>query len=204
MINAQHLQAVGVGEPQAHLIAEPLRLACKRYDLLTGPRIAAFVAQTAHVSRMYTHLEDRLTYRTAEDIKAAFPRTCTSLAIAGRFVGNGERLASFVYAGELGNGDIASGDGWRYRPRGCFRLVGRAEYMAAGEAVGLPLKDRPDLVADPQWAILTSAWYWAAAGLHLLIDRGEYDATCRRLRIVGDGFHAEHKQLIRRCLDVFA
>lgn len=111
LISADTLQRLGVAPAVAADAAPHLRRACKRFDILTAPRIAAFVTQTAWRSSMYTVLEDDLCYRTAEAVRDAFPRTFPSLALAGRVVGNPERLANLVYCGRLGNGDILGGDG---------------------------------------------------------------------------------------------
>lgn len=203
MITPDKLVQIGIPTLQAAQFAEPLRLACKRFDIATGARIAAFVTQTAWRSKLYTVLEDDLHYRTAEAVRDAFPRIFPSLALAGRVVGNPERLANLVYCGRLGNGDILGGDGWRYRPRGCLPIVGRAEYMAVGEAVGMPYKDKPDLVAEPAGAIVTAAWYWATAGLNQLIDQGNFDATTVRIGLPVAQIRSDHSRLFRRALDTF-
>ncbi len=44
-----------------------------------------------------------------------------------------EKIANKVYANRIGNGDTASGDGWRFRGRGLIQLTGRANYASVSE-----------------------------------------------------------------------
>lgn len=75
--------------------------------------------------------------------------------------------------------------------------------MAVGEAVGMPYKDKPDLVAEPAGAIVTAAWYWATAGLNQLIDQGNFDATTARIGLPVTQSQSEHSRLFRRAVDTF-
>ena len=181
MITVATLVAAGIELGPARLFAQPLARACERFGIDTAARAAAFVAQAAHESAGFTRLEENLYYRTAERIRVVWPQTVRSLAEAGQLVRRPQALANRVYANRLGNGDETSGDGWRYRGRGLFQLTGRANYMAAGSACDRPYKDRPDLVAQPDDAALSAAWYWAAAGLNALADSAQIDQITRRI-----------------------
>lgn len=202
LIDEHQLQRLGIAAADAAQTAEPLRRACKRFDVLTGSRIAAFITQAAWCSNMFTSFEVDLCYPSAQAVRKAFPRAFASLAEAGRVVLDPRALANAVYGGRLGNGDAdVTDDAWRYRPRGCFPIVGRAEYMAVGDALGVPYKDHPDLIAEREHAVHTAAWYWATAGMNQLIDRGHFDATTARIGPPTNEF--EHGELWRKALDVF-
>jgi len=84
-----------------------------------------------------------------------------------------------VYAGRLGNGDEASGDGWRFRGRGLKQLTGRYNYTQAALALGQPYVERPDLVAEPGGACLTAAWFWSQHGCNTFADSSQWDAITR-------------------------
>lgn len=59
---------------------------------------------------------------------------------------NDETFFNYVYANIIGNGDEASGDGFKFRGRGFIQLTGRFNYNRYGNAAGV------DLVSDPERA----------------------------------------------------
>ena len=75
-----------------------------------------------------------------------------------------------MYASRLGNGDVASGDGWRFRGRGLLQVTGRANYRSSGLALGLPLEAQPETLEQPRPAARASALYWRSNGLNELSD----------------------------------
>lgn len=180
MITVATLIAAGIGPTQARQFAEPLAAACRRFDISTPARVAGFLAQCRVESQGFTQLEEGLSYRSAERIAEVFrrlrPRGMAQLALLVR---NPKGLANAAYAGVNGNGDEASGDGWRYRGRGLKQLTGRANYADAAEALGRPYLEQPDLVALPEDACLTAAWFWHSAKCNILADSAQWDAITR-------------------------
>ena len=180
MITVQSLIALDVAPTQARSFAAPLAAACARFDINTPARVAGFVAQCRVESAGFTVLEENLRYRQPERLRAVFPSRVPSLADAAALVARGpQAIANRVYAGRLGNGDETSGDGWRYRGRGLKQLTGRDNYADAAAALARPYLEQPDLVAQPDDACLTAAWYWHAAKCNLLADSGQWDAITR-------------------------
>jgi putative chitinase len=180
MITIATLIAAGVQPTQARIFADPLAKACDRFDITTAPRVAGFLAQCRVESANFTALEEGLFYRSPERIGEVFkrlrPRGQDGLAKLAR---NPQALANAAYAHINGNGDEASGDGWRYRGRGLKQLTGRANYADAAEALGRPYIEQPDLVAQPEDACLTAAWFWHSAKGNLLADAERWDAITR-------------------------
>ncbi len=104
---------------------------------------------------------------------------------------NTQNIANKAYGGrldDLGNGPIASGDGWRYRGRGCIQVTGRANYTNITKQCQLlyPGMDvdyvaNPDLMAELPGAIRSAVGFWVRNGLHLLADRGDTGADVDRI-----------------------
>jgi putative chitinase len=151
-----------------------LTAACDRFSISTGERLAAFLAQVAHESDEFRHLEEDLRY-SAKRLMAVWPKRFTSLEMASEFAFQPERLANVVYANRIGNGAEATGDGWRYRGRGLIQLTGRSNYQAVGAALGLPLEDRPERLLEPGVAALSAAQFWQSRGLNELADHADAD-----------------------------
>lgn len=58
-----------------------------------------------------------------------------------------EAIANRAYANRMGNGDIDSGDGYRFRGRGLVQITGRAKYRAYG------IEDHPEEAMEPERAV---------------------------------------------------
>lgn len=102
-------------------------------------------------------------------------------AQAARLARNPEALGNFIYARRNGNGDEASGDGYRYRGRGLIQLTGRANYAEASAATGAGLVQEPGLAAQPDTAAAIAAWYWHSRGCNALADRHLWGETVRAI-----------------------
>lgn len=85
------------------------------------------------------------------------------------------------YEGRADLGNTQPGDGFTYRGRGIFQLTGRANYHAAGRAIGQDLEGNPNLAETPAIAVETAAWFWQSRGLNALADAGSEDQITRRI-----------------------
>lgn len=150
--------------------ATALAAAATRYDIDTAARIASFLAQTGHESGQFNRIVESLVYSTAQRLMTVWPKRFPTPASAAPYVRNEQRLANFVYANRIGNGDVQSGDGYKYRGRGLIQVTGRSNYQACGKVLGLDLLDNPDLLLQPRNAALSAAWFWDSRGLNALAD----------------------------------
>ncbi|OEC45004.1 glycoside hydrolase family 19 [Pseudomonas sp. 1D4] len=162
-----------------------LQLVFLRFSLTTPNRQSAFLAQAAHESSGFTRLTENLNY-SATGLAATWPGRFRGAdgqpnALARALHRRPEAIANVVYANRMGNGPEASGDGWRYRGRGLLQITGRAQYQRCGAALGLPLVEQPDLLAQPEPAVLSAAWFWQVNGLNELADARDFEAITRRI-----------------------
>ena len=159
------LIAMGVRPETAGLFAPHLFDAATKWEVSVAA-LPMFLAQLAHESALFERTVENLNYTTVAQIRKTWPRRFPSNASAAPYVRNPQRLANEVYANRLGNGDAASGDGWKYRGRGLIQITGKDNYRDAGEALGLPLLEEPELLEDLVHAADAAGWFWKSHGLN--------------------------------------
>lgn len=158
-----------------------LNEAMRVFRINTLLRTAAFVAQTAHESAQYTRMLESLYYTRASGLMAMWKRRFPTEASALPYLRNEPMLGNYVYANRMGNGNAASGEGFRYRGRGVIQLTGRDAYQRAAAALGLDLVGKPELVQSPEVAFPVAGLYWLSNGLNELADRGDFTAITQRI-----------------------
>lgn len=87
------------------------------------------------------------------------------------------------YDGRADLGNVQRGDGYRFRGRGFIQLTGRANYLAAGVALGLDLVGNPNAVLEPRIAAWLLAWYFKTRHVAEAADAQEWFKA--RLRVNG-------------------
>ncbi|ENQ1002117.1 glycoside hydrolase family 19 protein [Pseudomonas aeruginosa] len=170
---------------RAGFFVPALNVAMERFGIIAPVRGAAFLAQVGHESGQLTRLVENLNY-SAQGLAATWPSRYRGAdgkpnALALNLARHPQAIANNTYASRNGNGDEASGDGWRYRGRGLLQITGRANYRTAGAGLGQPLEQEPELLEQPEFAALSAAWWWSTHGLNELADRGEFAAITRRI-----------------------
>ena len=113
------------------------------YEINTPQRIAAFLAQCAHESGGFTALKENLNYR-AVTLRKIFPKYFPDDATANYYASlpnKQEAIANRAYANRMGNGDEASGDGWRFAGKGLIQLTGRTNYTWFAASLGISVEE---------------------------------------------------------------
>ena len=155
-------------------------------------RAAAFLAQVFSETGYLQSLKENLNY-SAERILQVWPRRFDRQRAAA-CAHNPERLANTVYADRMGNGNYYSGDGFRYRGRGCLMLTGYHNYFQFLEFVkeeyGMNLL--PEDVSRYPAAMLSAMWFWKEHRLNTFADIGDIDSITRD--ITGSLSDAENRK----------
>src|SRR5437763_13781353 len=105
------------------------------YEITNVERVAGFLSQCGHESRDFTSLRENLNY-SAERLHQVFLKLFPTVESAQPYDRSPEKIGNKIYANRLGNGDEASGDGYKYRGRGAIRLTGFVNYRAFADAIG--------------------------------------------------------------------
>jgi len=153
-------------------------------------RAAHFFAQTAHETGGFKAFSENLNY-SADGLNKIFPKYFKN---AGRdatpFARNPEKIANIVYASRMGNGDEASGDGWKFRGRGALQLTGKANYEAFAKYLGNDeVLTNPDSVAT-KYAFESAMFFFERNKLWAICDKGINDAAILELtKRINGGTH---------------
>ncbi|MDJ0920321.1 MAG: glycoside hydrolase family 19 protein [Henriciella sp.] len=166
------------------------------YKINRSPRrFTHFMAQLAHESGHFRYTEENLNY-SATGLWNVFRKYFDSPDHAATFAGRPQEIANRVYANRMGNGDEASGDGYRYRGRGFIQLTGKDNYRQIGRRLGLDLVENPDLVAsDIETTLRVAADFWDSRQLNRLADKDDLRGITKRINGGYNGL-ADRKKLL--------
>jgi len=145
----------------------------EKFGVNTPLRLAHFLAQCGHESGGFRLTQENLNY-SAKGLQGIFKKYFPSEAVALQYQRNPQKIANKVYASRMGNGDEASGDGFKFRGRGYIQLTGKTNYSAFDKTVDDDITTNPDLVAT-KYPLLSAAWFWSKNGLNTIADAGATD-----------------------------
>ena len=150
------------------------------YEINTPQRVAAFVAQCAHESGNFVFIKENLNYKAASLMKT-FGKYFPTADIAAQYANKPERIANRVYANRMGNGDEASGDGWRYCGRGLIQLTGRDNYTFFAGSMDIPVEEAAEYLATFEGAAQSACWFWETNSLNRFADSGDIKGLTRAI-----------------------
>ena len=176
MVNADQLQRLGIGIEWVPALNDTFA----KFQIATVRQQASFIGQCSHECGNFKILEENLNYRAATLMKL-WPKRFPTQEIANSYEKNPKKIANMVYSSRMGNRDEASGDGYRFRGRGCIQLTGHSNYFHAGQACGVDFVMNPDLVATPQYASMTAGWFWSTHNCNPLAENQDWIALTKKI-----------------------
>lgn len=173
ILTKDHIIRILHGNPDAAAWADAALEILPKYEINTANRIAGFFAQIGHESAGLKVLEENLFYR-AETLDKIFPKYFKN---AGRnaadYAKQPEKIANVIYASRMGNGDTASGDGYKFRGRGAIQLTGRENYTNFGKTIGKTAEQVIDYVTTKKGALESACWYWNSRKINATCDAND-------------------------------
>jgi putative chitinase len=171
-------------------------------DMIESPsRIAGFLAQTSHESGKYKFLTENLNYSDKGLLKT-FPKYFNESNVM-EYARKPEAIANRVYANRMGNGDEASGDGWRYCGRGLIQLTGKNNYQAFANSEQMNIEEVPDYLITYVGAVRSALWFWNKNNLNDTADAGDLLMMTKK---INGGTHglAERTAEYKRILEIYS
>src|SRR5690606_28401440 len=106
-----------------------------KYAIISPTRIRHFLTQVLHESGNLNTTKENLNY-SKEGLLKTLSKYFNNTT-AAQYARNPEKIANKVYANRMGNGNEASGDGWKYRGQGYMQLTGKANYQMLSKELGI-------------------------------------------------------------------
>lgn len=162
--------------------------AAMAYYKMTPERAAHFFAQTAHESGGFKAFSENLNY-SAQGLQGIFGKYFPG-NLEESYARKPEKIANRVYASRMGNGDEASGDGWKFRGRGALQLTGKSNYQAFSDYLKNPeIMTNPDLVAT-EFAFESAIFFFDKNNLWSICDKGvNKDSILALTKRINGGTH---------------
>lgn len=174
-----------------------------KYGLNTVLRIAHFLAQIGHESGFILQREG-LYYTTIEGLRKTFksPFLGKTDEFVSQYLRNPEKCANYVYANRMGNGNEASGDGWRFRGGGLLQNTGRKMFQWLTNRTGIDFIGQPNLILIEANAMIAALEFWKENNLNILADKDDIDGISdiinigRKTKAYGDSNGFAHRLVL--------
>jgi predicted chitinase len=197
------LMEMGVASHDAEQYIDDLEVTLPKYGITASKeRLAHFFSQVLHESGFMKFDMENLNYSAAA-LGRVFRKYFPTEEEAAEYARKPEKIANRVYANRMGNGDEASGDGWKYRGRGLIQLTGKSNYEAFAAWLGDDrIVDDPDLVAT-EYAVQSAVFYWDTHKLNTLADEDDVGRLTKRINGGHNGL-AHRKELLNKANGLLA
>lgn len=185
-------EAAGV-KPDGKFGPATFKAAKKYLNLPSDIAAVHFFAQTSHETGEFALFEENLNY-SKEGLLKTFGKYFNETT-AAQYARNPEKIANRVYASRMGNGDEASGDGWKFRGRGAIQLTGRFNYQKFAEHMSdLTIVKDPDQVKN-ELSFVAAKWFFDKNGIFPLCKDLSEDTIKKVTKIVNGGYNGlQHRQ----------
>lgn len=172
------------------LLEEKINTEGSKFGITSKASLAHFLSQAAHEVSGFSAglgISENLNY-SVNRLVEIFPKYFyLGTAVPGKYnaddygrkegqAADREGIANITYSNRMGNGNMASGDGYKYRGRGIFQLTGKNNYTAFNNFInidGVNFVDNPDLILDPEYAILSALWYFKSNVVDVVENIGD-------------------------------
>jgi len=183
---------------KADVVAKAIASCLEDGKINTPKRLAHFVAQCAQETWGFLHLTEVLFYKDAVHLLNTFPSRIHNVPDARALIAAGPvAIGNRVYAGKIGNGDEASGDGYKFRGRGFLQITGRYNYKTIGRQIGMDLEHHPEMLEDPIIAAKAAAKYWDFHACNHFADEDDLEAVTARINPALEGIDGRRAWLVK-------
>ena len=156
---------------------------------------AHFFGQTGHETAHFKTFSENLKYGRSgllRYFKSYFDHKNVDL-----YTRHAVKIANRVYSNRMGNGNEASGDGWKYRGRGALQLTGKYNYKAFSAYIKDPsIMYDPNLV-ESKYSFESALFYFDEHGIWDICSRGIDDDTIKKVtKVINGGYNGLKDRIV--------
>lgn len=127
----------------------------------------------------YQPIVENLNY-SAQGLARTFGKYFSSKDAAA-YAKQPQKIANRAYANRMGNGDEASGDGWKHRGLGLIQVTGKQNQYAVADHFSISRDGIGEWLQTPEGAARSAAYYWQSNGLNELADEQDFRAISAKV-----------------------
>jgi len=157
-----------------------------KFGITTPLRLAHFLSQCGHESGGFRAVTENLNY-SADGLKKIFPKYFPG-TLNESYARNPQKIANRVYSSRMGNGNEASGEGFKFRGRGYIQLTGKSNYTEFDKTVEDDIIANPDLVST-KYPLASAAFFFKRNNLWAICDQGATDLVVAAVTKRVNGAH---------------
>jgi len=184
----------------------------EKYNTLFNNYGITSALRTAYIMSVFDHesglkpKRESLYFKTIEGLRNTFhtPFKGKSDAFVKQYLKDSVKCANYVYANRGGNGDEASGDGFKYRGGGLIQNTFKDGYQRLKDKTGIDFVANPDFILEEEKAVRCALIFWQDNNLNKYADLDDLDAVSDQINIgrqtikEGDANNYKHR---KECLD---
>jgi putative chitinase len=174
-----------------------------KYKVNTPLRIAHFMGQIEHESNLqpkhenlnYSYNQLIKIFKSDFDLNKDRVLSEIEKKTAQLLANKPKDIANFVYANQGGNGNVNSGDGWKYRGRGFIQVTLKDNYRELSKYTGIDFLNNPDLLLNEANSVIAALWYWDKHKLNILADKDNVNLITKKINGGYNGLSDRIKKL---------
>jgi putative chitinase len=182
-------------------LAKKYKTLLSNYGINTPLRLAHFFAQI-HAESGLVPQRESLYYTSVDRARLIFktPFKGKTDAFVSKYLYSTQRMANYVYANRMGNGDEKSGDGFAYRGGGFIQLTAKNNYSQLSKDTGVDYINNPQLIENEADSMIAALWFWKKNNLNKYADQDKLDAISDIINLgrvtpkYGDSNGFEHRK----------
>jgi putative chitinase len=171
------------------------------YHINANLRIAHLMAQIQAECNLKSQRESCY-YTSIKGLRATFysPFKGKSDNFVGQYLKSSKKCANYVYANRGGNGNEASGDGFKYRGGGMLQVTFKDGYLRLSKDTRIDFMANPDIIIDEANGLISALNYWSKNNLNYFADLDDLDSISdiinkgHKTSVVGDANGYEHRK----------